>query len=150
MPKKLLSRMWRIDIDTGSGTPVWTQVKGLSKVMFNVEGEHIDTTDMDSNGWGDEMLAANKFSLEIDGRSVYTGTMPTVVEDPGQAALKAKGLTLGDANYANVRWYRTDTKQGYSGQVSPTWKGAGGAFNEADPFTCVLKGSGAPTAITVP
>lgn len=150
MPKKLLSRFWRIDIDTGSGTPTWTQVKGLSKVTFTVNGEKIDVTDMDSNGWGDKLLVGNAFLVEIDGRSVYTGSMPTIVEDPGQAALKAKALTVGDGNYATIRVYRTDTKAGYSAQVSVDWKGTGGGFNEADPFTCTLDGSGAPTAITVP
>lgn len=148
--KKRLSRLWVFEVDTGpEGAPSWTRVNGLTSATLAVDPTEVDVSDFDSEGWSDNLTTFRSFSLALQGFDGYTGPDNAPVDDPGQAALKAKGLLTGPEAYANMRFYRSDTLKGYTGRTTANWTGAGGEVKGAEPFNCNLTGSGALTAITV-
>lgn len=140
----------RLEVNTGTDeTPVWTPVKGLNSITLNIDGEVVDVSDYDSGGWQDNLTTFHNWGITVEGFEGFTGTNAAPVEDPGQEALRAKGLLLGDEAYATVRLYRLDTLKGYTGRVTVNWKGLGGGVKAASPFNCDLQGSGALTTVTV-
>ncbi|WP_460407400.1 phage tail tube protein, partial [Actinophytocola sediminis] len=79
----------------------------------------------------------------------YTGPDNAQVADPGQAALKTKGLLTGAEAYAGMQFYRSDTLDGYTGRCTVNYGGAGGGVKDAEPMNCNLTGSGELTALTI-
>ena len=148
--KKRLSRKWRLEVDTGTGSPTWTPVSGRSKLELTIEGITTDTTDFDSDGWSDEMVTGRKWSLACEAWDGYTGPDAAPVEDPGQAALKAKGLLIGTEAQATIRIYRSDTMKGYTGVANVSYKGAGGEVQGVEKASFDFSGSGSLTPVTVP
>ena len=148
--KKRLSRKWAFEVDTGAeGAPTYTRVNGLTSATLSIDPNEVDVSDFDSDGWQDNLTTFRSFALALQGWDGYTGADNAPVDDPGQAALKAKGLLTGSEAYANVRFYRTDTLKGYSGRVTVNYSGAGGEVKGAEPLNVNCTGSGALTAITV-
>ncbi|ACU35583.1 phage tail tube protein [Actinosynnema mirum] len=148
--KKRAVNKWRLEVDTGSsGTPTWTVVKGLTKLEPTISPTEVDTSDFDSEGWSDSLTTFRSWTVAIEGFDGFTGTDASPVDDPGQVALKAKGVLTAYEAYADVRFYRTDTKKGFSGRVSVNWSGAGGDLKGVEPFKCSLTGAGKLTPITV-
>jgi hypothetical protein len=149
--KKRLSRLWVFEVDTGSDpdTPTWTRVNGLTSATLSFNPNEVDVTDFDSDGWTDSLTTARSYALALAGWDGYTGADNAPVDDPGQAALKAKGLLTGAEAYAKIRFYRTDTSKGYTGRVSVNYTGAGGEVKAAEPFNANLTGAGACAPVTV-
>lgn len=144
--KKRAVRFKTLEIQTGTDTtPEWIKVRGLTTVQLTIEPNEVDTSDFDSEGWADSLTTFRNWSISVEGWEGYTDDAGSVVEDPGQAAVKAKGLTTGAESYANVRLYRTDNGQGYEGRVSVNYNGTGGEVKGVEPFNCALTGSGVLT-----
>lgn len=149
--KKRLSRLWRLEVDTGTDTsPSWTMVRGMTKMELTIDPNEVDVSDFDSAGWTDSLTTFRSFALSLEGFDGYTGPDDSPITDPGQDALKARGLLTGPDAYIDIHLYRTDTNKGYQGRVSVNYKGAGGDVKGAEPFNCDLTGSGALTTYTVP
>lgn len=148
--KKRLSRLWVLEVNTGDDvTPAWTRVNGLTSATLSVEPNEVDVSDFDSEGWSDNLTTFRSWSLALAGFDGYTGADNAPVDDPGQVALKAKGLLTGSEAYAGVRFYRSDTGKGYTGRSTANWTGAGGEVKGAEPFNCNMTGSGELSPVTV-
>lgn len=149
--KKKLSRLWVFEVDTGpdGGPASWTRVNGMTSATLTIDATEVDVSDFDSDGWEDSLTTFRKFSLSLQGFDGYTGDDGSPVDDPGQVALKTKGLLTGSEAYATVQFYRSDTGKGYTGRVSVNYKGAGGEVKAAEAFNCDLTGAGKLTALTV-
>lgn len=149
--KKKLSRLWRLEIDTGpDGAPSWTMVKGLNSLGLTIDPTEVDTTDFDSDGWEDSLTTMRKSGIAAAGFDGYSGPDAVPVDDPGQAFLKTKGMLTGPEAYVQVRLYRTDTNKGYSGRFTANYTGAGGEVKGVEPFNCNFTGAGPLSPITVP
>ncbi|MDQ0377964.1 phage tail tube protein [Amycolatopsis thermophila] len=147
--KKRAVRFQRLEINTGTeDTPVWTPVRGLTTVELQVSPEEVDVSDFDSEGWADSLTTFRSWNVNIEGWEGYTGPDDEPIEDPGQDALKAKGLSTGSDAYVDVRMYRTDNNKGYQGRATANWSGTGGGVKGVTPFNCPLTGSGALTPYT--
>lgn len=147
--KKRAVRFNRLEVNTGTeATPAWTVVRGLSRIELPITAEEVDVSDFDSEGWSDSLTTFRSWSVNVEGFDGFTGPGETPVDDPGQLALKNKGLLTGYDAYADVRMYRTDNQKGYSGRVSVNWSGAGGELKGVEPFNCTLTGAGALSAFT--
>lgn len=141
--KKLPVRFQRLEMNTGSEeSPTWTRVRGLTTIELTIEPNEVDVSDFDSEGWSDSLTTFRSWALNVQGYEGYTGPDNAPVEDPGQAALKARGLATGAGAYADVRFYRTDNNKGYTGRVSANWSGTGGEVKGVSPFNCPMTGSG--------
>ena len=148
--KKKLSRLWVLEVNTGTeDVPAYTRVNGLTSLTLTITPNEVDVTDNDSDGWTDMLVTCRAWSLAVAGWDGYTGPDNAPVDDPGQAALKTKGLLTGNEAYTGVRFYRSDTGAGYTGRTNANYSGAGGDTKAAEPFNCSLTGSGAPTPVTV-
>lgn len=147
--KKRLSRLWVFQVDTGTeGAPNYVRVNGLTSATLSIDPNEVDVSDFDSEGWSDNLTTFRSFALALQGFDGYTGPDNAPVADPGQAALKAKGLLTGSEAYADIRFYRSDTNAGYNGRVTVNYTGAGGEVKGAEPFNVNCTGSGALTAYT--
>lgn len=147
--KKRITRKWKIEVNTGTDvSPVWTQVKGLNKVELTIDGNKVDVSDFDSDGWDDVLTTHRSWAMGIEGTEGYTGPDNAQVDDPGQAHLKTKGLLTGSEAYTDIRFYRTDNNKGYTGRANTDYKGAGGELKGAEPFKVDLGGSGVLTPFT--
>lgn len=148
--KKKLSRLWVFEVDTGpEGAPSYTRVNGLTGATLTISPTEVDVSDFDSEGWSDNLTTFRAWALALTGWDGYTGPDNAPVDDPGQTALKTKGLLTGPEAYANVRFYRSDTGKGFEGRVTVNYNGAGGEVKAAEPFNCNLTGSGVCSAVTV-
>lgn len=140
----------RLEVNTGTdAAPVWTPVKALNQKQLTIDGNVVDVSDYDSEGWDDKLKTFLSWGINISGFEGFTGDAATPVEDPGQEAIRSRGLVTGSDAYATVRLYRTDSKKGFEGRVSVNWSGLGGGVKDASPFNATLEGSGKLTAITV-
>jgi hypothetical protein len=148
--KKKLSRLWRLEVDTGpDGSPTWTMVKGLNNLSLTIDQTEVDTTDLDADGWEDSLTTMRKSGITAAGFDGYSGPDNAPVDDPGQAFLKAKGLLTGAEAYVQTRLYRTDTLEGYIGRFTANYGGAGGEVKGAEPFSCAFTGAGPLLTVTV-
>ncbi|WP_018682172.1 phage tail tube protein [Actinokineospora enzanensis] len=149
--KKRLSRKWSVWVDTGlEGSPNYVRLNGLSNLKLTVDGNEVDVTDFDSDGFEDSLTTMRKWSLAASGFDGYTGPDGAQVDDPAQAYLKTKGLLSGPDAYVSLRLYRTDTGKGFSGRAVANWTGAGGEAKGVEPFECNFTGSGALSPYTAP
>ena len=142
--KKKLSRLWVFEVNTGTTeSPVWTRVNGLTSATLTISPNEVDVSDFDSEGWQDNLTTFRSWALALAGWDGYTGADNAPVDDPGQVALKAKGLLTGAAAYAEIQFYRSDTEKGYTGRVTVNYGGAGGEVKAAEAISFNLTGSGA-------
>lgn len=138
--RKIVLAGWRVDVNTGTeAVPVWTQVKGIRSPALAIDSTKQDTSTYDSNGWGSDGTTQKKWKLTIEGLEGYTGEF---VRDPGQVTLKAKGRLLGADSEVEVRFYRADPDEGYTGTAEADWKGTGGPVTDYTPFNIDLTGQG--------
>ncbi|OZM73972.1 hypothetical protein CFN78_06705 [Amycolatopsis antarctica] len=148
--KKRAVRFQRLEVNTGTEeTPVWTTVRGMTKLEMPIEAEEVDTSDFDSGGWADSLTTFRSWKVDYEGFEGFTGPDDSPVEDPGQEALRARGIQTGSEAYADVRLFRTDNGKGYQGRVSVNWNGTGGEVKGVSPFNGSLTGSGVLSAATV-
>ncbi len=139
--RKIPLKGWRVDVNTGtSGAPVWTQVKGIRTPNLQIEHTTQDTTTLDSDGWGSDGSTLLKWKLSIEGLEGYTSTY---VRDPGQVAVKAKGILIGDESEMDIRFYRLNPDEGFSGTAQVKWNGTGGPITEYTRFQVEMVGQGA-------
>lgn len=153
MTAPLLKRAVRfktLEINTGdTTTPVWTTVRGLTTVQLTIEPNEVDVSDFDSEGWADSLTTFRNWTVNVEGWEGYTDDSGSPVEDPGQEAVRTRGLSTGSAAYAQIRLYRTDNTKGYEGRVSVNFSGTGGEVKGVEPFNCTMTGSGLLSPVTV-
>lgn len=149
--RKIPLKGWKLEVNTGTeATPVYTQVKGIRSPELVIAPNEVDTTTLDSDGWGSSMTTLRNWTINIQGFEGFTGPADTPVRDPGQVALKAKGKLIGYDAEAQIRFWRENPDEGYEGTAKIDWSGTGGEVTGVTPFNVTLKGQGALADYTPP
>ena len=139
---KFLARDLAIVIDTGGSGGSFTPIKGLDTLTHSPSSTDAVTTDFDSNGRGEHMVADRGDTWTLAGfflEDVLSGD-----RDPGQAAVEALGHATGLDSLGSF----TITSPGgntISFKASADVTGPGGSNNDAAKWQAVLKISGAIT-----
>lgn len=144
-----LARKWRCDVNTGTtASPVWVQVKGVTNFTPGLTPTTQDSSDYDTDGWGQDEKTMLKWNLAISllRKGVDEGT-----PDPGQEALRVKSDQFGTAGTAHVRWYdRNGGPEAYEGFGNVSWEPGGGDASALEPVTVNITGKGTRTDIVNP
>lgn len=141
--KKILARHLLCELNTGTDAlPVWTPIGGLNSVTISTDKSDTDTTDFDSDGWAEHMVAQRSGSLSLEG--FYKEDPDTGERDAGQEAL----IALADAvGYDSTKPFRITTPGGNVTEYSVSAKTdgpSGGGLNDTAGFASELTWSGKP------
>ncbi|MFE7746871.1 phage tail tube protein [Nocardia sp. NPDC057455] len=143
---------WAVQVNTGTvASPNYEWLRGLSKFEPVNDATMQDDTDIDSGGYGSELVTAQKLNVNAEGLVKGERSASTVVPDPGVAFLRAKGKNLGYDNIVQLRYWRTDDlPEAYEHFFAVKWSDVGGGNADLQKFTATLSGRGEPTAIAKP
>lgn len=147
------NRKWYVDVDTGTLSPEWTGIFGITEFKDALEASLQDDSDFDGEGWKSETNTANKWSLEFKVKRAVTAAAATAY-DPGQEELRAAAEETGVANSVHVRWYEMEPGgprvEAYEGYAAVTWSPDGGNMEALSTVSVKLAGQGKRTPITHP
>lgn len=136
-----LAQGWVFEIDTGTTTPTWTEIKGLNTFSISFEKNDADTTTFASQGWNEHLVSSRSGEITLDGLFLEdaSGT-----RDPGQSAVEALSLLIGAAS---VESFQATSPGGsvMSFSASATIEGPGGGNDDSATWSCTLTISGKPT-----
>ena len=139
---KFLARDLTIEVQTNPVGPVFTPIGGLNSLTHSPSTERADTTDFDSGGRPEHIVAQRGESWTLSGyamEDVADGT-----RDAGQAAVETLGNATGTAA---VGVFRLTSPGGNTREFNASVEVglAGGGHNEAAAWTATLEVIGAPT-----
>ena len=97
-PKKVLARGWTFEIKSGS---VYVEIKGINSFDPAPDSSDVDTTDFDSNGWNESMIAGRGLKLTLEG--FYLEDTGDGSRDPGQSATETLAALIGPSSVGNFR-----------------------------------------------
>lgn len=63
---KVPARDWDVEVENAAGD-TWITVAGLQTITFGGEAEQLDTTDMDSGGWAENIIIQRARSVSLEG-----------------------------------------------------------------------------------
>lgn len=138
---KILARGWTFEIDTGSGTPTWTTINGITSFSVTRSKSDVDITDFSDNGWAAHLVASRGWEITLEG---YWLEDETGVKDPGQKAVDDLGLLIGSTSTDSFRMTSPGGKV-YTFDASAEVTGPGGGVNEATKWSAKLTVSGQVT-----
>lgn len=148
-----LARDWAVQVNTGTkAEPAWVTVYGLTTVNPSTDLTMQDDGDIHAGGYKSQIATAIGSNLELQGlRKGELETDDTLVADPGQEYLRAKGEQIGYKNIAIVRAWRTDgLDEAFEHSYAVNWTSSGGDKEGLNAFTCTLTGRGKPVKIAKP
>lgn len=96
---KVLARDWTIEIDTDplattpTGSPVWTEIKGLNTIGFSQTKNDADVTTFDSGGFLEHIPASRGYEVTLEG--IFLEDVSTGDRDPGQEAVEEYADMVG-------------------------------------------------------
>jgi hypothetical protein len=97
---KVLARGWKVEVETTTpGT--YIEVKGLTQLEFGDDPTRSDTTDFNSQGAAEHIVAERSHTLSIEGR--YLEDPDTGDRDPGQERVEEIGRAVGSSSLGNFR-----------------------------------------------
>lgn len=99
MPK-ILARNWKIEIGSALVTPTWTTIKGLNSFTISNDKEDADTTDFDSGGYSEHIVAGRSHDISFEGFYIEE---TAGARDPGQAAVETAAEKIGAAAILPLR-----------------------------------------------
>lgn len=124
-----------VKVNTGTeASPVWTTVGGQRNATLNLESDAIDITSKDSNGWHEELVGINNWSIEFDGLILENDTGYLELEE----AYMNKSLVMVQLS--------TPAGKTYTGKARITLKIEGPYESEAT-LSGTLTGSGQLTKV---
>lgn len=92
---KVLARGWILKVNTGTeAVPVFTEVNGLNTFTFSNSKNDADTTDFNSAGFVEHIVASRSF--EISGEGFFLEDKSTGDRDAGQEKVEEYGLLVGE------------------------------------------------------
>jgi hypothetical protein len=98
--QKVLARGWKFEVE--STTPgTYLEVKGLQQIEFSGDDSLSDTTDFNSNGWAEHMVAERKSSVSVE--ALYLEDPSTGSRDPGQARVEVIAGLIGNNSLGKFR-----------------------------------------------
>lgn len=104
---KVLARGWKVEIDGDplaslpTGTPVYTEIKGLNTLTFGGDKNEAETTSFDSDGWEEHLPASRSRTLSFEG--YYYEDEATGDRDPGQGMVEDYNELNGPQGLGNFR-----------------------------------------------
>lgn len=142
---KVLARNWKIEVDTsGTATPTWTKVGGVNTFTLSNDKTDTDTTDFDSGGFDEHMVAGRSNAISFEGFFLEDATG---VRDAGQAYIETKAEAVGPGAMAKLRITSPGGKaKQYNGSFSVG--DVGGGNNDSTSWGANFTVSGKPTAVT--
>jgi hypothetical protein len=98
--QKILARGWKFEVE--SSTPgTYLEVKGLEQIEFSGDDSTVDTTDFNSSGWAEHMVAERKSSVSVEAQ--YLEDPSTGDRDPGQERVEAIAVLIGNSSLGHFK-----------------------------------------------
>jgi hypothetical protein len=97
---KVLARGWKAEIQN-PGNSQYVEIKGLNSLTFDSEKNDADTTDFDSQGNNEHLVASRGKSLSVEG--FYLEDQTTKARDAGQLLVEALADGMGEDSLGNFR-----------------------------------------------
>ncbi len=145
--------LYRVDVRTGTGPDVWTQVKGISELVVpDWEGETAEGESADEAGWKMPEVTGRGGTVEITCLRRRTSTTGFTL-DQGQAALDAAARGLMEDAVKTIRWYghTVEDVDAFQWDVSVTsTESTDSGLTDLTRIKYTLEGRGAPTTLTYP
>jgi hypothetical protein len=137
-PKKVLARGWTFEIKSGA---IWIEIKGINSFDPSPDAKDVETTDFDSNGWNESMIAGRGLKLSLEG--FYLEDVSDGSRDPGQSAVETQSSLIGPSSVAT---YRMTSPGGRVKTFDATANvtSAGGGTNDAAKWKAELAVTGQP------
>ena len=135
---KVLARGWTFEYRP---TTTWIEIKGINSFDVSPESNDVDTTDFDSNGWNENMVASRGLGLTLEG--MHLEDVNTGSRDPGQAAVETLANAIGPSS---VGYFRMTSPGGNVKTFYATAKtsGPGGGNDDAAKWSVELTITGQP------
>lgn len=146
-----LARRYVLEVNLGSDTvPVWTQVIGLADFKPAVSPTDQDSSNYNSDGWGDKTRTAADWSVEL--KLNVEQDEVTYEPPPTHVALQDAAWSPGGPNtYVEIRYYdRNGNTDAWQGTCLVTWSPDGGDRTALGTVSATLSGHGALVRITNP
>lgn len=145
---KILSRGFKFEINTGTDlSPVWVAIGGINTFSFDPSKADVDTTDFDSNGRNEHLVASRTAAMTLGGFRKEDLTDGT--RDLGQAAVEEAAEEIGPDSLTGFRFYNETSLKGKQFKASYNVTGPGGGNDDAANWNVDVTVSGAVTSITV-
>lgn len=115
--KKVLARNWKFKVNG-------IDIKGITEFGMSPTKNDVDSTDFDSNGWEEHIVASRGLSLDLTG---YFLEDSGGVRDAGQQAVDNLGLAVGSASIGSFTMTSPNGKVfSFNGSVESTSPSGGG------------------------
>lgn len=143
---KVLARDFTWEIDDGLGTSTFVEIGGLTSVSPSPTKNDADTTDFDSDGWLEHMVASRGLSFSLEGH--YLEDTSDGSRDPGQERVEAVAQLVGADS---VVPFQITTPGGtviscnVSCDASPFGASGGGGNDDPASWSATINVSGKPT-----
>jgi hypothetical protein len=100
--KKVLARGWDLHINEGTyGSPSWTAIGGIKSFTFSNGKNDADTTDFDSDGDVEHIVASRSRSVGVEGH--YLLDEDDGSRDDGQSAVETLGELKGNDSLGDFK-----------------------------------------------
>lgn len=119
-----------VKANTGTeGAPVYTTIGGQRNCTLNLDGDGIDTTSKDSNGWHEEIAGINNWSIDFDALALEDDAAYLELEDAymNRQLLLVQLATPGGKTYTGKARVTLNIEGPYDNEatVSGTLTGSG-------------------------
>jgi hypothetical protein len=136
---KVLARGFKFEINTGTDlAPQWVQIKGLTSFGVDSDKEDAETTDFESAGFAEHMVAGRSYEISLEGHFLEDAAG---VRDPGQEEVDALAEEVGETSLGS---FRMTTPKGkvWTWKASAKVGGPGGENNDPASWSATLTVSG--------
>jgi len=142
---KVLARGWVLSINTGTyAVPVWTEVKGINTLTFSNSKNDADTTDFNSDGDMEHMVASRSREIAVEG--FYLEDISTGDRDAGQEACETLAELTGNTSLGDFKLV-SPAANGKRFYASANIGDVGGGNDDPTSWGVTLTISGKPTVI---
>jgi hypothetical protein len=144
---KILARNWAIEVNTGTEEiPAWTKVGGINTFTLSNDKEDSDTTDFDSEGYAEHMVAGRSNEISFEG--FYLEDPLDGSRDVGQEYIETMSEKVGPEAMGKMRITPPSGKNGkiYTGSFGTG--DVGGGNNDPTSWGATLTVSGKPEKVT--
>lgn len=139
--EKYLARNVKFEVEDAVTPGTWIEIKGLTQFSFSPEKTDADTTDFNSNGVAEHLVAQRNFSVSLEGRHLLDTT--TGDGDPGQTRVEEIAAAIGTGSIGNFRMTSPGGKtKTFKASANVT---KGGSTNDPTSWQAALTVSGAIT-----
>lgn len=145
---KVLARNWLIELNTDplattpTGTAVWTKVGGINTFTLSNDKEDSDTTDFDSEGYAEHLVAGRSNEISFEG--FFLEDPANGARDAGQEAVEKYAELVGAEAMGQLRITSPGGKvKTYNGSFAVG--DVGGGNNDPTSWGATYTVSGKPT-----